>query len=991
MSNTNFNQIGKNINKLKMNNQDIKHKCEKVEYRNNKYYVITILKQNKYYIVDFDKLKLVKKHKNSYMNNGYIMLKNNVYLHNIIMNHKPQKGGDNTLTVDHINRKRNDNRVINFMLSNQTKQNINRKKIDRKIDYQNLYDNSILPEQLPTKVEYRPKRGKHGEHFNIRLSDKNSDIHFRDFHSSKNINLSLRYKFEFIKKALRYLVNEEPDYFIDEYDYRIRLNEYYQILKKAGIVEDRNNDICYSDQIEPEFHLMDKGEKRLLNDMNFKIEYDENNDTKRLICVDQRKLENEYVNEIKILNKNKDTDIDKIYFILTECIKYNENRFCIHRNNPYSINTTLINIASNGKKNINKKWKFEQIKNKINEKEYAGFPILPVNHETIELLKIEELKQTKNKNNNKNKKITINELNDMKEYELKEYICQKLIIYDYSNLKYKLKRNNPFNEKQHMEVYSVGYANVNDKWKFEQIKDRINKKKYDGIPVLNVDEEYKIKIETEKQTGGKLNNKIKDLFIKEVYNEILLQKFYDKDEEQILKDINDEFKELFNKMIEKGGKHKSVDKYLISRIHRGKLILNKVGKNYTLKENNDQQLFNDLLDKIADKEDNIINLDNGVYLNIEDGKISGNIESYYKFIKYKHCNGNSKFKICIPKRVYHENKEETFNMCNSISIKCCYNWVLSKLEEYTKGYYKIKYDETDFGLIKEEKNKIKNNELYKVIKEFKNKGYYQYRYSHKCIGENKNKTTQKNSSIYRHVDKKWQRKYLKDCLNNYIFGKNHDDPKYDKSDKNNKDKPKISYNDYLKLGFTKMDVDEEYKKYINKDVKKEEDRKRTDGARKTTATPPKIIKEIENMFSTHSPQQTFNIINERLTKENKKNIEMQIIWKFRKLYKDRFNNDDNDKNINLRKCIEKIKGGRFSDSISFTTMKKLIDYSNAGYTYKHIYDNFNLTKRFKKDGQTDRRIKTRTLPSLKKKYKDFFDEFDEETIEKAKKMINFEF
>lgn len=110
------------------------------------------------------------------------------FLHNVIMNHKPDK-----ITVDHINRNGHDNRKANLRLATKSEQCLNRKKLvitkihtSNKLGVKNIHETVHHDQKLIicefTKDDRKFRKqfsvSKHTKEGAIRLAEQWRDAHF---------------------------------------------------------------------------------------------------------------------------------------------------------------------------------------------------------------------------------------------------------------------------------------------------------------------------------------------------------------------------------------------------------------------------------------------------------------------------------------------------------------------------------------------------------------------------------------------------------------------------------------------------------------------------------------------------------------------------------------------------------------------------------------------------------------------------------------------
>jgi hypothetical protein len=232
-------------------------------------------------IIDKDVSKKIEKlNKSWHMNDqGYIVSKHKMIykgsemiaefgLHELIMK---LNGFDKKKSILHINKLTIDNRIENLMFdetSKGIKKNI--KKKDRTIKLPN--SSGIDVDKIPSYVWYSKPDHSHGDRFVIDMGN----VVWKSTSSKK---VSLKYKFEEVKKYLRYLKNTQPDIFtersmngdLNEHGSKL-LNSFYEIAKTAGYsnlyqISNNNTD----EYLNEDTHDLSEFEENLLDSFNPEI------------------------------------------------------------------------------------------------------------------------------------------------------------------------------------------------------------------------------------------------------------------------------------------------------------------------------------------------------------------------------------------------------------------------------------------------------------------------------------------------------------------------------------------------------------------------------------------------------------------------------------------------------------------------------------------------------------------------------------------------
>jgi len=195
----------------------------------NEYWLVkNKISDDEYYLMDCGKMNLVKIDKESIQKivdnrrcwficpNGYASAKNDdgkqIYMHAFLMNHYGNGLEKGSLSVDHINQNKMDNRMCNLRITSQSEQNINKIYSKNENSKYNLnrpegMETIELPRNVEYKIEYRDKENKKGVREYFILSHPNCPKYGTKncIVSTKSAEKTAIEKFEFILEKMKEL------------------------------------------------------------------------------------------------------------------------------------------------------------------------------------------------------------------------------------------------------------------------------------------------------------------------------------------------------------------------------------------------------------------------------------------------------------------------------------------------------------------------------------------------------------------------------------------------------------------------------------------------------------------------------------------------------------------------------------------------------------------------------------------------------------------
>ena len=221
-------------------------KFKDIIYNNNNYTIccITFKNKEKLFVIDTDEKDKIL-HINWILNSNYMCVKliidgfmKLLTVHNIVMNKDFNwQVNAQTITVDHINRIRTDNRKCNLRLANYSQQNMNREKMDRTLELPKDCDISI--DNIPKNVYYGKPNGAHGDFFYIEvkgIKNLGKDNKKYSWKSTKSKNVSLKVKLQQVVDKLKELAQTytELQTVDSEFNREKSIEDYNNILKQSG-------------------------------------------------------------------------------------------------------------------------------------------------------------------------------------------------------------------------------------------------------------------------------------------------------------------------------------------------------------------------------------------------------------------------------------------------------------------------------------------------------------------------------------------------------------------------------------------------------------------------------------------------------------------------------------------------------------------------------------------------------------------------------------
>lgn len=212
-----LNEINKKIIPIKIKDGKNKLIHKNVDYNNKKYtvgYCSGANIEDILFIIDFDKNDFIIKNKwyfskkYKYIYTTFLNEGDNKYLNmHIYIYYGLVFDLGSEISIDHINQISRDNRMENLRKLSQSHQNINRRKLIRKIELPEGC--GINPQDIPTNINYRKPQGLHGDRFYVEIKNTNPPF-MKDSSSSKSIDLKTKLQQAIL--ILEKYKKEHPEY-----------------------------------------------------------------------------------------------------------------------------------------------------------------------------------------------------------------------------------------------------------------------------------------------------------------------------------------------------------------------------------------------------------------------------------------------------------------------------------------------------------------------------------------------------------------------------------------------------------------------------------------------------------------------------------------------------------------------------------------------------------------------------------------------------------